>query len=160
MIALVVLAAVVAFLVWRNWPNEERRVRKQTQRLADCFSKATGESAAVMVLSLHGFEQLLGDQVELQLQNFPGNGSYSASEISSTVARVRAGCRAIHLVFRDVHVEFPKSEQAVVTLTARLVVTDDEGRTNEDTREVACRLNKTPDGWRFVAFDEITVLEK
>ena len=31
MIALVVLAAVVAFLVWRNWPNEERRVRKQTQ---------------------------------------------------------------------------------------------------------------------------------
>ena len=159
-LVLALLAGAALFLAHRYWPNEERRVRRQVDRLAACFSKASGESAAMMALNLHGFEQLLGDDVEVDVLNFAGNGSYSAREISSTVARVRAGCRSISLVCRDVSVRFETPETAAATFTARLAVVDADGRLNEDMREITCTLTKMPGGWRFVRFSESSVLER
>ena len=154
-LAISLAAAVVALR-----PTERKRVHKQTVRLAARFSKTPGEGPAVMAAKMHTLGDLFADTVVLNLTGFAGNGAYSQAELVSHVSRIRPMFHAIDLSFVDVHVDILGADEASVNLTARLVVSRQDGRTEEDIREVSCRLRKRDGAWRFMAFHEVQVLER
>ncbi len=160
----VVLVAVVAGLAWwlalRFRPTPEQRIRGQVLALAECMSKAAEEPTTLMLLKLHALEGLLADQVDVNVRDFPANGTMPREEIISQMTRLRPGFRRIALSFYDVKVELAPPADAAATLTARLAVDSGAGGRHEETRELRCRLKLVDKTWRFTGFEEVTVMQK
>lgn len=155
-----ILVAVAAAAWWRLHPSELRRIRRQFERLAERVSKTDSESAAVMALKMNTLGDLFQSEVEVELADFPGNGTYASSEVASHVARFRPACRSIALSFADVRITTMSSGQAAADLTARLLVTAANGETQSDTRALHVLLHRGDDKtWRFARFEETRVLQ-
>lgn len=156
-----ILAASAAAAWWRLHPSEPRRIRRQLDRLAERVSKAESEGAAVMALKMNALGDLFESEVEVDLADFPGNGTYASSEVASHVARFRPSCRSIALSFHDVRIEIGPPRQAEAALTARLLVSAANGETQSDTRALRVLLHRGEDKtWRCARFEEIRVLQR
>lgn len=159
LLALVLLAGAAAW--WLLHPSEPRRVRRQFARLAERVSKTEGEGAAVMALKVNALGDLFESEVEVDLTDFPGNGTYASSEVASHLARFRPTCRRIALSFMDDRISLGPARQATATLTARLQVTATNGDVHDDTRALRVHLHQGEDGvWRFARFEEEAVLQR
>jgi hypothetical protein len=159
---LVLILVAVAAAVWsRLRPSEPRRVLRQLDRLAERISKTESESTAIMALKLNGLGDLFAAEVEVDLADFPGNGTYASSEVASHVARFRPACRSLALSFHDTRITIGPPAQAEATFTARLHVTATNGDPQTDTRALRVRLQRDADkSWRFTRFEEIRVLQR
>lgn len=157
----VLLLGLVAAAVWLLRPSEPRRVRRQLDRLSERISKTESESSAVMALKMNALGDLFESQVEVELADFPGNGTYASSEIASHVARFRPAFRALQLSFHDVGIDMQAGGQAQARFTARLAAVTGNGERQEDTRPIRAALRQGSDGvWRFGRFEEISVLQR
>jgi len=155
--AVLVALAVLLFLKLR--PNEEKEIRRQIDALAARFSKHAGESSSVMAVKMHSLPDLFADELQLEMLGFPFNGVYRQAEISSHIARARTQFQTIDLMFHDVDVQIQDAENAVATLTGRLIIERANDKAPaEDVREVMCRLRKIDGDWRFTSFEEVEVL--
>ena len=161
-VLVLVVLALAGLLIGRHLGvTEGQRVQKQIAKLAERISKRAGESTTSMTVKIHGFHDLFADKFTVELHEFPLNGTYQQAEIASHMARVRPQFKSIALSFHDIHVVLEGENAALVTLTGRLVVVLSHGNErHEDTREVVCRMKKGEDHWRFMAFEEATVLER
>ncbi len=155
----VVAIGVLAYLRLR--PNEEKRINKQLNSLAERVSKKPGESNSVMALKMHGLSDLFEPEVSLEIEDFPFNGVFLQNEIASHVARGRSSFRTMSLSFHDIKITLEAPDSATVELTGRLILKLSENKErNEDTREIICRMKKTDKTWRFAGFEEVRVLER
>jgi hypothetical protein len=156
--AVAVLIAVAAVVIWRLWPRPERAVRKRLAALAEAVSRRPGETNSVMALKMNRLPGLFDDTFEVEIQGFPANGTYSGSEMTSHVARMRPMFSRIDLTFYDVSVAFDGPDRATVELTARLTVERASGDETSDIRELVVTLVRRDGSWRFSRFREAAVL--
>jgi hypothetical protein len=158
---LLVLAAIAAVAWWRLHPSETRRVRRQLDRLANCVSKSESEGATALALKMNALGGLFASEVEVNLTDFPGNGTYASSEIPSHVARFRPSCRSIALSFHDLRIEIGPPRQARAFFTARLLVTATNGETQSEMRTVQVLLQRDEDRtWRIARVEEPQVFQR
>ncbi len=157
----VLLGLVVAgVLWWRMHPSDERRIVKQVERLADCVAKRSGETNSVMALKMNTLPGLFADEFTVELIDFPFNGDYTSTVITSNVARARATLEELSMRFYDITVEISSETEAVALFTAQARVRRKEGQLKVDTREVKCGLRKVEGRWRFVSFREQAVMSR
>lgn len=161
LVVILVLLAVAGGAFWRLRPSEPRRIRRQFDRLSERVSKPEGESSTVMALKMNALSDLFDSHLDVDLADFPGNGTYASSEVASHVARLRPTFRSLGLSFYDVSIEVTGTAQARARFTARLVATVGTGESQDDTRALLATLRKGTDGtWRFARFEETSVLQR
>lgn len=160
-IALVLVAAATAgVLWWRLHPSDERQVAKQVERLAEVVSKRPGETSSVMALKMNTLPGLFADEFTVALIEFPFNGDFTSSVMTSNVARARGALAELELRFYDITVECASEIEATALFTAQARVRHKEGRPKVETREMVCGLRKVDRKWRFVSFKEEAVMSR
>jgi hypothetical protein len=160
--ALAVLALGIGLgaYVWLR-PSEERRVEHRVRQLTERISREPDEGNSTMALKANALGGMFADQVQVDLQQFPANGTHSGAELVSHIARARPLYRAIRLRAHDIRVTLESPEQATARFTARLTLERADGAVAEDTREIRARLVRDPERtWRFAAFTERPVMTR
>jgi hypothetical protein len=155
-----VIAAVAGFLWWRLNPSDERQVAKQVERLAEVVSKRPGETNSVMALKMNVLPGLFADEFTVALVEFPFNGDYTSTVMTSNVARARGALAELELRFYDITAELASETEATALFTAQARVRHKEGKPRVETREMICGLRKVEEKWRFTSFKEEVVLSR
>ena len=132
-------------------PTDERQIRRQFDRLAECIGKTENETPAMMALKMNRLGRLFAPTVEVQLHDFPENGSFSSSELCSHVSRLRPMFAAITLSLYDLRITLRSHDQAEAVVTVRLTLTPRHGEPATQTWELAVEMTKSGDDghWRF-----------
>jgi len=157
----VLLVVVLAFVVWKRLhPGDKQLIQEQVARLAELVSKPQGEGNAAMALKMNALPGVFTDTFTVDLQDFPFNGTHSATEVTSDVARGRAMFSSIELTFHDVTVILDGPDTATAAFTARARFSSQQAEGLGETREMHCQLRKVDGKWRFASFHEEAVLVK
>jgi ketosteroid isomerase-like protein len=159
-IIVVVLAVLVGYGWWRMHPSVEKVVAKRMAQFAECVSKSDGEGNAAMAIKMNNLPGFLDDNVAIEVQSDMVDGTYTATDLTSQVARARAICSKLELTFHDVTVNVQSSDTAVATCTARLTAASKTGDSQSETREINATLKKVDGKWRFTRFEEVQVMVK
>lgn len=153
-----VLAAGVAFLAWRLWPSETRRIRQKLDGIAAVVNEwpedGIGQIARAAQLS-----RFVTDDVVLE----PGRGAgviHGRERLLALASRAPNAGGLYKIEFVDVSVELQDEQSATARLTATLSSRNAEtGEDNVDAREVELQLRRTDD-WRISRITLIETLEK
>lgn len=156
---LVVAVLGVAVLVWWLRPSDQRRIRKQFQRLCQTLNKVSPENNSTTALKMLTFGYLFTDQIEIRLRQFPYNGVMSAELLTSQAARGRALCETIALQPLDLGItlDTPESATVLCVFKARLVT---PYALYDEVRHFQASLRKVDNSWRFSGFADDGILEK
>jgi len=149
-----ILAAVIFF------PNEEKRVKKQFNRLSEWVSRPPDENTFTLLQKMKNIGTLFDEHCELKAPDQSLSGSYRREEISTYAGSARSHFSQLDLKFSDFHIVFPEKEISKITLTARLTGRSTAGEQVDETRELECILKKIENKWLFVGIEIVEVLKK
>ena len=159
LVALLVGAMGVMAATW-IFQSEEKKVKKQFDRLSRCASKQAGENTFTMAKKTREIGTLFTEQCQFKADIISFSGRYSREEISSYAARARLPFLDLSLHFHDLNVSFPEKEAAKVFLTAKLTGKLSTGEPVDETHEVHILLRKNEKSWLFAEIELIEVLKK
>lgn len=158
-IALFVVAIGVVAAIHLS-QSEEKKVKKQFDRLSRWASKQAGENTFTMAKKTREIGTLFTEQCQFKADIISFSGRYSREEISSHAARARLPFLDLSLHFHDINVSFPEREVAKVFLTAKLTGKLSTGEPVDETHQVHILLRKNEKSWLFAEIDLIEVLKK
>ena len=156
------IATVLAVgLIFVLFPNQEKEVKKQLNRLSQYASKQQDEPALASLAKSAKIGQLFADTCTLTIKNPRLEGSYSRKEIIDRITMARNAFGVLDVSFYDMSIEFPIEGRAKALLTMRLL--GKLGKEKEDfadVREVQVDLKKTERKWLINGVEFIEVLKK
>lgn len=140
--------------------SDERRIRKQFERVSEWFVKEPDASGLVLATRVGLLKSLIAEECVLNLDAYGVSETYSPDTIANYALGVLAEATQLELDLYDISMNIQSSSSARVALTARLIWETTSGERLTDTHELECVLNKHDDTWRFMSVDIIDVLEK
>ena len=160
----IVIAGLIAILgivaVLYIFPSEQKRVKKQFDRLSEWASKEPDEKPLTMVQKVRSIGTLFVEQCELRAPVHSLEGSYTPEEISSYAAQARLQFSKISLRFYDLDIDFPEEGVARAMVAARLRGRWATGGYTDETRELECVLKKVGNKWLFSNVQVLEVLQR
>jgi hypothetical protein len=163
---IVIVIFVITMVILGRWailtffPNEEKRVKKQFQLLAEWVSKEPGESIFTLNQKTKDTGNLFDRPCKVIANPISYSGSFTPEEIAHYAIRSRSFFSILNLRFFDFNIELQERETAKVILTAKLTGTLNTGEGVDETRELECVLKKIEDEWLFHQLEVIEVLKK
>jgi len=157
----VVLAGILA--VYYLLPSEEKKVKKRFDLLSQYVSKEPDEDLLSMATRVKNIGSLFADPSEFKIEGDPFysfSGSYSREEVSAYALRGRSYFSRLSLKFHDLKIEFPETDSARVSFTARLTGKSMAGEDVDEPREMRCLLKKVERHWLFSSFEVVEVLKR
>ena len=154
------IAAVLAVgLFFFLFPNQEKEVKKQLNRLSQYASRQQDEPTLTSLTKAGRIGKLFADTCTLTMNNPRIEGSFSRKEIIGKISMARRSFTRLDVSFYDISIQFPVDGNAEALLTMRLL-----GKLgNEDfadVQEVQIDLKKTKRKWLINRVKFIEVLEK
>lgn len=151
-----VLAVVLFFFLF---PNQEKEVKKQLNRLSRYASKQQDEPTLTSLTTSAKIGKLFAETSILKIKNPGIEGSFSRKEIMDRVTMARNAFGDLNVSFYDIDIRFPGETTAEAVLTMRMLGklgTEDFA----DVQEVRFGLEKTDRKWLINEVEFIEVLEK
>jgi hypothetical protein len=145
-LASIVFAAMLAALVYRYWPGDERSIRRHLSNLAESLS-LPGDEAEIQKLTRFA---ALREYFTADVQVIVGNRTIGSREaVFGVLQRVQPPPEGIHVELSDITVTLAEDRQtAVVTLTARVSRMDPTtGETIMDEDAISLSMVKRRDDW-------------
>jgi hypothetical protein len=158
---LIIVIGVVA--VFCLLPNEEKRVRKQFDLLAQYVAKEPNEDLLSAANRAKNIGRLFADPCEFKAEGdsfYSLTGKYSREELISYAFRGRSYFSSLSLKFHDLKIEFPEREAAKVRVTATLSGRSASGESVDEAREFLSVLQKIEKKWLFSQFEVVEVLKR
>lgn len=145
-IAAIVLSAMIAGLVYRYSPGEERSVRRHISNLAEALSFPSAENEVQRLTRFQALREYFVPDVRIRVD---GEEIQSSEALVALLGQVRPPPAGIVVEFGDVVVALAEDEAtAAVTLTARVSTTDPAtGRRTVDARKAALTMTRRPGDW-------------
>jgi hypothetical protein len=143
-IAIVLLALIVAGVVYRYWPSDEREIRRHLSNLAEGLSSPTTDSEVASITRLAALREYFAPEVRVRA---------GAAEIRSreTLVGLISQSRPSGLVVEFVDVKVAVSENhsaARIELTAKVSRTDPtSGESSLDARPATGTVEKRDGDW-------------
>lgn len=148
-------AAAVAWAVSHMGPGDERRIRRQLDRLADLVAKSAGESELAGANKVRQIGNLLTPEFEIRIEPY-SEVVRDRRELLRVAMAYRARSPAIGLAFRDQDLKVdPRSRTA--ELAAVAVVSGDDLR--RESYRVAIGWSRDDGEWLIRRIDVVEVLE-
>lgn len=159
LLKLLLVAGVAAGLFYWLRPSEEKRIRKQFQRLCEAIEKSGDEGNASAAVKMFALGNLLHEQIDISIRDFPYNGEQSAETLISLATRGRSFFRTISVDIYDIEVILIDHELADARCVARVAVESDNYR-DHGVRHFMASLAKIDKSWQFTGFREDELLRK
>lgn len=159
LLKLLLVAAVAAGLFYWLRPSDEKRIRKQFQRLSEAIAKSGEEGNASAAVKMFALGNLLNEQIDISIRDFPYNGEQSAETLVSLATRGRSFFRTISVDIYDIEVIQIDHELADARCVAQVAIESDNYRDN-GVRHVMASLAKIDKTWKFTGFREDELLRK
>lgn len=156
----VLILALGILAIWRFFPDEEKKVRKQFDRFGEYASKAGDENPLATASKIKKVISLFTDPCEVEIPFTALAGKYNHQEIGAYAAGFRSRFSELSFRFDDFTVLFPEKEVAEVEVTGRLTGKQINGERVNETRELQCLLKKLEGQWLFYRFEVVEVLKK
>jgi hypothetical protein len=153
------LAVVAAGLFYWLRPSEQKLIRKQFHRLCQAVEKSGEEGNASTTVKMLTLGNLLHEQVDVSIRDFPYNGEQSAETLVSLAMRGRSFFRSISVDVYDLEVILIDEELADLRCVARVSIVS-ENYHDQDIRHFMASLAKIDKSWVFTGFREDDVLRK
>ena len=153
--SLLLIVVPVTILAWWLFnENPEREVRDAHASLVRLVSKSADDANSRALLNARAFQSLFADTCEVSGDAGRFVDTYSPEEMFRTVAALQARFDSVALVFGELTIAFPASDEASVSFIATV-----EGRTlNRDSdnvvqsRAVVSRMSRIDGDWLFTGF--------
>jgi hypothetical protein len=159
-LALVAIAGVLALAWWHFFPNEEKRVRRMLDRVAQTASIPAKPSPVGMVMSLDRLQGYLSRDVEVVLDvPIEGRRTFAdRAELMEAVKVAWANVRSVKVEFLDINLKFDAAKTtATAELTARVT---QAGQRDFFVQEVKLELRKQEEGWRIRRAETVRTLRQ
>jgi hypothetical protein len=156
---LLLVVGVAAGLFFWLRPSEEKRIRKQFQRLSEAIAKSGDEGNASAAVKMLALGNLLHEQIDIDVRDFPYNGEQSAETLVSLVSRGRSYFRRIAVEFYDIEVMLVDHELADARCVVQVAVESDNYR-DSGVRHFMASLAKVDKTWKFTGCREDELLRK
>ena len=145
LLTMVVLAAVVAGYLY--WASDERQIRRLLDNLADAVSQDEGQSGVGGFAEIASLTNYLAPDVAIDATPPATATIAGASEVVSTVGRLRTLFPVLQLSIADAEVSVAVDDAATVHATATLTMRNREGEEAVETRTVVISLLKGEGRW-------------
>ena len=142
---LVAVVLGVALGGYLYWTSDERRIRRLLDGVAEAISQESESGGVTDLLEVAGLSRYLAPEAALE----PGDAFppiTGASEIVSTVGRLRATMATMRLEISDVQVAID-GRVASVNAAVRLTLRNLEGDERIEARRAVLALEKRDAGW-------------
>jgi hypothetical protein len=156
----VVLVAVGIWATGCFTESEEKKVRRQFDRLSEWVSRDSEETIFTAVRKSRNVASVCADDCVVVAEDPSLAGAYGREDIARRTTQVRSSFTELRLQFYDLHIEMADAESANAVVTAGATGTTRYQEWVDETREVACTLAKTDGEWLFVRVEVVAVLER
>jgi hypothetical protein len=157
---LIAAACGIGVFLWLHFfPNEEKRIRKCLDGLAEAVSFSAGGSLAATAVASERLRDLLAPEVAVDVE-MPGGGHESMSgraEIVQAAMGVRQHLRGLKVEFLDVQIQLePDDNRALCSLTAKATQPGDRDFV---VQEMKLEFVKQDGQWRLLKAAAIRTLK-
>lgn len=146
--AAALLAAVVAGYLY--WTNDERRITRLLDDVADAVSQGEGESGVAGLAEITSLTPHLAPEVAIDVSPPPSAVLRRAQDAVSMVGRLRAVFPVVELTLPEPEISVADDRTAQVTGTATLVMRDKDGAEAVESRQVVISLQERDGRWVIV----------
>jgi len=140
-------------------PNDEKKIRKNLQQLAEFCSSKKGEGTIVTLSSVGKAAKLCSDPCAVEVESFDIKNAFVRKELSNHLLMMKRMLPDTIFTFSDTQVNFPREDKALVTTTISL-----RGKTKNqrftDAYELDIVVQKTDGQWLFSAFTVVEFMER
>jgi len=142
-----VVALVAVIAGYRYWASDERQIRRLLDHVADAVSQDEGQSGMGSLAEITSLTTYLLPDVEIDATPPATARIAGASEVVSTVGRLRTLFPVLQLSIVDVEVSAAVDGTATARATATLTMRNREGEEAVETRTVVISLLKHEGRW-------------
>lgn len=142
------------------WENEEAKIKRQFEFIAEKIEKRTGESPIVSAAKANRIKDVFTEKCRIDAPAYSAPRDILSDEWPALVTRMRSEYSDISLMFQDFDIEFPEQDIARVDVTAMMEGKLVSGETVEDLHELKCSLQKIKEVWRLKEIGVVEVLKK
>lgn len=151
-VAAVILAAMIAGLVYRYWPSDEHAIRRHLSNLAEALSRPAAEQEVLRLTRLAALREYFAPEVRIR---FDEREIAGRDPLLDALQLLQSRAADVLVEFADVRIKLADDAgSATVQLTAR--VSSSERPTEPatvDMRSVAAHMAKRDGDWLITAAD-------
>ena len=154
------LVLLIALGIWYYVTHTpEAMIKRQLKSLAEIVSKSHGEGNASTALKMLAFENMLDDNVNCDLKNFPYNGDNSGNTLASMVFRGRSMLDDVSLSLVDAECEIKSGNEALARCAGHISL-HYGGSSYSESRNCIVLFRKNGKKWRVSGFKDDELLKK
>lgn len=145
-VAAVIFAAMLAGLVYRYWPSEERSIRRHLSNLAEAISLPSTDSEVARITRFAAVREYFAPDVQI---GFDGREIVSRESLIGQLSQWKPPPGGVVVQFVDITVALaPTDDTAHVSMTAKAVTTNSTtGEKTLDERMVDLAMMKLAGDW-------------
>ena len=137
----------------------EAMIKRQLKALSEIVSKHSGEGNASTAYKLLAFENMLDDNVDCDLKDFPYNGVNSGNALASLVFRGRSMLDDVSLSLVDAECEIVSKDEARARCAGHVRL-HHGGSVYSESRNCVVLFRKNGKSWRITGFRDDQLLKK
>lgn len=151
-VAAVLLTVMVAGIVYRYWPSDEREIRRHLSNLAEALSTPGGETDVEHLTRVAALREYFAPEIQVKVV---GEQTLSRDALIGIISRLAAPAGGFAVEFVDITVTLAQDHRSAdVTLTARVASTNPQtAESTVDTRAAAGTMRKMDGDWVITAVD-------
>jgi hypothetical protein len=144
-VAAILLVVMIAGVVYRYWPSDERSIRRHLSNLAEALSFPLAESAEERLTRVAVLREYFAPDVRVGLDDLEIT---SRDEIIGLLSRFQPPPGGVIVEFVDINIAIADDHQsAAVTLTAKMSSTNEQGASTLDQRVADVTMRNIDDDW-------------
>lgn len=156
-VPLMLLLAGGAWYYFAHRP--EAVIKRQLNSLSETISKPYGEGNAATAYKMIAFENMLDENVNCDLKDFPYNGINSGNALASLVFRGRGATDNVSLKLVDAECEFTSDNEALARCAGHVSLSHG-GRAYSESRNCVVVFKKVGKAWKIAGFKDDQLLKK
>lgn len=158
-VAIVLIALMVAGLVYRYWPSDEREIRRHLSNLAEVLSTPGAETEVAQLTRIAALGEYFAPDVRIRIGP---EQIVSRAALIALVSRMGAPAGGIAVELVDVTVTLADDHRSAdVRLTAKVATTNPRtGESTVDAREAALTMSDAEGDWVITNVESRETLER
>jgi hypothetical protein len=158
-VAIALLAVMLAGIVYRYWPSDEREIRRHLSNLAEVLSAPANESEVAHLTRMAALREYFAPDVQIQVA---GQQMLSREALVALVGRWGPPPGGVVVEFVDVTVTLADDHKSAdVSLTAKMASTNAQsGESNLDTRAAAVKMSDADGDWVITSVESRETAER
>jgi uncharacterized protein YchJ len=157
-VCIVIAGGLAAFFIL--FQSDEAKIKKRFKEMSEQVEKEGNEHDILAAAAARKIENMFTGSVHIEIPSYSVSQSFPKGEISPHALYARAQFNKMTLKFRDVEIEFPEENRAVVSVTGIFKAITKANERVDEVHEVECSFKKIEDEWFFSGITQVEVLER